>query len=297
MRIVVTGASGLIGQALLPALRAAGHETLVLVRRSPNRGEARWDPATGTLAPADLGGIDAAINLAGENIATRWTSRSKRGIRESRIRSTTLLATTMASLSPRPRVLISVSAVGFYGDRGDEVLTESSPPGQGFLPELAAEWEAAAQPARTTGIRVVNPRLGIVLGPHGGALGKMVLPFKLGLGGRMGSGDQWMSWITIDDVVAAFLYLLRTDSLDGPVNFTAPGAVRNRELASQLGHTLHRPALLPVPSAALYLLYGREMPNEALLASTRVAPRKLLDTGFQFRFAELGPALAHVLKD
>ena len=295
MRVAVTGSSGLIGQALLPALRAAGHETIALVRRTPGRGEAQWDPASGVLEPATLQGVNAAINLAGETIATRWTDESRRRIRESRLQATTLLATTLARLNPRPATLISVSAVGVYGDRKDEVLTETSPAGEGFLPALAQEWEGAAEPARATGMRVAHPRMGIVLSANGGALAKMLPPFKLGVGGRLGSGEQWMSWIAIDDVTAGFLHLLEAPSLQGPVNFTAPGPVRNADFTEALGKVLHRPTILPVPLPALYLLYGREMPQEALLASTRVMPERLMESGFRFRFPEIGSALEHVL--
>lgn len=296
MRVAVTGSSGLIGQALLPALKAAGHETIALVRRPPNRGEAQWDPAAGRLDPAAIQGIGAAINLAGENIATRWTEESKRRIRESRIQATTLLATTMASLARRPETLLSVSAVGLYGDRGDEVLTEASAAGEGFLPALAREWEAAAGPAGIAGIRVVHPRMGIVLSDKGGALDKMLTPFKLGVGGRMGSGEQWMSWIALDDVVAGFLYLLNTPSLRGPVNFTAPAPIRNKDFTRELGRALHRPTIFPVPTPALQLLYGKEMPAEALLSSARVIPEALIKQGFSFKFRELGPALEKMLR-
>ena len=265
------------------------------MRRTPGPGEIRWDPDARQLDAAALQGIDGAINLAGENIATRWTDRARERIRTSRIMGTTLLAETMAGLSPRPRVLISVSAVGFYGDRGEEVLTEESGPGQGFLPQLAQEWEGAAQPARRAGIRVVHPRFGIVLSGDGGALEKMLPPFRLGVGGRLGSGKQWMSWIAMDDVIGALLHLLRTETLEGPVNFTAPGAVRNAEFTRCLGKVLGRPTIFPVPTAALYLLYGREMPREALLASTRVTPRRLEQSAYRFRFPELETALKRVL--
>jgi uncharacterized protein (TIGR01777 family) len=255
----------------------------------------QWDPAAGVLNAAALQGIGAAINLAGENIATRWTGESKRRIRESRLQATTLLATTMARLTPRPETLVSVSAVGFYGDRGDEILTETSSPGGGFLPGLVRDWEAAAEPARVAGIRVVHPRMGIVLSKKGGALEKMLTPFKLGVGGRLGSGEQWMSWIAIDDVIAGFLHLLDTPSLQGPVNFTAPGPVRNADFTEDLGKVLHRPTMVPVPLPALYLLYGRDMPREALLASARVMPQRLMESGFRFRFSEIGSALEHLL--
>lgn len=295
MRLAITGSSGLIGQALLPALKAEGHEPIALVRRPPNTGEVQWDPAIGRLDSRDLAGIEGAINLAGENIATRWTDESKRRIRESRINATTLLAETMAALVPRPRVLISVSAVGYYGDRGDEELTEESSAGRGFLPSLARDWEASAQAAHAAGIRVVHPRMGIVLSAKGGALGKMLPPFKLGVGGRLGSGRQWMSWMAIEDVVAAMLYLLNDDSLRGAVNFTAPAPVRNSEFTRQLGKALHRPTIFPVPTTALQVLYGKEMPEEALLASARVVPRRLLDARFQFQFPEIAAAFRHIL--
>ena len=188
-----------------------------------------------------------------------------------------------------------MSAVGIYGDRADEVLTETSTPGLGFLPSLAQDWEAAAQPARDAGIRVVHPRMGIVLSEKGGALDKMLLPFKLGVGGRMGSGEQWMSWIAMEDVIAGFIHLLESPAIQGPVNFTAPGPVRNVEFTRALGRALHRPTILPVPLPALHLLYGKEMPREALLASTRVMPQRLVESGFRFRFSEIEAGLEHVL--
>lgn len=296
MRIAVTGSTGLIGQALVPALRAAGHIPVPLVRRTPKPGEVQWDPATGSLDPAGLAGIDGAVNLAGETIATRWTSEARRKIRESRIQATRLLAETMAGLTPRPSVLISVSAVGYYGDRGDELLTEGSGPGEGFLAQLAQDWEQSAEPARSAGIRVVHPRFGIVLSKEGGALGQMLLPFKLGIGGRLGSGRQWMSWIALEDVVAGLLHLLQTDTLQGPVNFAAPGAVRNAEFTRRLAKVLARPAIIPAPRPALYLLYGKDMPQETLFVSSRVIPHKLEESGFRFRYPELEPALRHVLE-
>jgi uncharacterized protein len=294
MRIAITGSSGMIGQALVRRLEAMGHTVLRLVRRNPRSGEVRWDPARGTLDPMALKGVEGAINLAGENIATRWTEESRRRIRESRIRSTTVLAETMARMDARPRVLISVSAVGFYGDQGDTELTEESTAGSGFLPTLAQEWERSAQPASAAGIRVVHPRLGIVLSPEGGALARMLPPFKLGLGGKLGSGDQWMSWVALDDVTAALAFLLE-QPLSGPVNLVAPQPVTNREFTRTLGQVLSRPAVFTVPPFALHLAYGRDMPDEALLSSTRVRPAKLEHAGFRFRHPQLREALASLL--
>jgi uncharacterized protein (TIGR01777 family) len=294
MRVAVTGSSGLLGQALLPALEAAGHETIALVRRPPIRGEARWDPATGSIDRSALEGIDGAINLAGKNVGTRWSDRARREIRESRISSTTLLAHTLAALSPQPKVLVSMSAVGYYGDRGDELLTEESGPGNGFLPDLVSAWEASADAARTADIRVVHPRAGVVLSREGGALKKMLPAFQLGAGGRVGSGRQWMSWIALDDMIAGLVFLLTCDSLAGPVNLSA-SPVRNSEFTRQLGGALRRPAIIPAPVPALQLVYGKQMIEENLLASTRVSSSRLLESGFRLRFPEIGAAFDHVL--
>ena len=296
MKVVVTGSSGMIGGALVPALKAAGHDVTRLVRRAPSAGEIEWDPEKGTLDPKALDGVQAAINLAGANIATRWTDRAKREIRASRVGGTKLLAETLARASPKPDVLLSISAVGYYGDRGDEVLNESSGPGTGFLPSLSQDWEAAADAARAAGIRVVHPRLGIVLSRHGGALAKLLPPFKLGVGGKLGPGTQWMSWIALDDVLGALLHLLQTAAVSGPVNLVAPRAVRNSEFTQVLAHVLSRPALFTVPAPALYLVYGREMPKEALLASTRAIPQRLDESGYAFKYPALETALRKVLE-
>jgi uncharacterized protein len=295
MRVAVTGSSGLIGQALIPALRAAGHETLALVRRPP-RGpeEVRWDPETGTIDIDALRGIEGAINLAGKNVGTRWSDEARSEMRESRIKSTRLLAGTMASLSPRPGVLVSMSAVGYYGDRGEELLSETSGPGQGFLPDLVGEWEASARAAQDAGIRVVHPRAGVVLSRESGALKKMLLPFQLGVGGRVGSGRQWMSWIALGDVVAGLVFLLTRASLRGPVNLSAT-PVRNAEFTRQLGKALHRPALIPAPVPALQLIYGKQMIEENLLWSTRVSSSRIVEAGFQPGFPEIRAAFKHVL--
>jgi uncharacterized protein (TIGR01777 family) len=295
MRIAVTGASGFIGSHLGTTLQTQGHEVLALVRHEPGNGEIRWDPEAGTVEAGKLERIDGAVHLAGENIATRWTDDARRKIRESRVKGTGLLARTLAGLSRKPAVLVSISAVGYYGDRGEEILTESSGPGAGFLATVAREWEAAAQPARDAGIRVVHPRMGVVLDGGGGALTKMLAPFKAGIGGKVSSGEQWMSWIALEDAVAAMIFLLTNQTLAGPVNFTAPEPVRNEEFTRVLAQELHRPALLTVPKLALYLLYGKDMVDETLIASTRVLPEALVHAGFRFQYPGLRPALARAL--
>jgi uncharacterized protein (TIGR01777 family) len=293
MRLAIAGASGFVGSALVPFLINGGHKVLRLVRRPPGPDEIHWDPQTGTLDPARLEGLDAVINLAGENIATRWTEPAKRKIRESRIQSTTLLAGALAGLTRKPRVFISVSAVGYYGDTGDEPVDETRAAGAGFLPAVAREWEAAAAGASQAGIRVVHPRFGIILSPAGGALAKMLPVFRLGAGGRLGSGKQWMSWIGIDDVLGALQHTMVYPTLTGPVNLVSPNPVRNAEFTSVLARVLSRPAITPVPSFALHLLYGREMPDATLLTGARVLPRALLSDGYHFRFPELEGALRH----
>jgi uncharacterized protein len=295
--IAVTGGSGLIGTALIQRLRQDGHRITQLVRRPAGPGEVSWDPAGGKLEPTGLEGIDALINLAGENVGARWTAARKRRIRESRVNGTRLLSQTIAGLRRPPPVLISVSAVGIYGGRGDEILTEAASlgdPSRDFLASVCREWEAAADPARAAGVRVVHPRLGVVLSPAGGALSKLLLPFRLGLGGRVGPGSQWMSWIAIDDAVAVIQYALETGTVQGPVNATAPDPVTNRDFTRTLGRVLQRPTLFPVPAAALRLALG-EMADETLLASARVLPARLLQLGYEFRYPDLGGALRHVL--
>jgi len=296
MKVLVTGATGLVGAALVAALEPK-HEILRLTRGVPRSGaELRWDPEAGALDAHALEGIDAAVHLAGESIGgRRWSASHKRRVRESRVRGTRLLCETLAALELPPRVLVSSSAIGWYGDRGDETLTEDSASGTGFLAEVAREWEEATAPAGDRGIRVVRMRTGIVLAARGGALVPMRRIFGLGLGGPFGRGRQWMSWIALDDVVAAIGHCLTRDSLRGPVNAVAPGAVTQREFARTLGRVLGRPALLPAPPMALRLVLGREMADELLLASQRVEPRRLLATGYAFRFPDLEPALRHVL--
>ena len=296
-RVVISGASGLIGGALAGALAADGHAVGRLVRPGPavRLGDVAWDPTAGRIDAAALEGADAVVHLAGESIAAgRWTAARKRAIRDSRVGGTRLLAEAVAGLRRPPRVLVSASAVGYYGDRGDEPLTEASAPGQGFLAEVAVAWEAAAEPARRAGLRVVHPRIGLVLAAAGGALPKMLTPFRLGLGGVIGDGRQQVSWIALDDLVSVLRHLLTTDSLAGPVNAVAPAPVDNRELTRTLARVLGRPALLPLPASVVRLVFG-EMGLALLLASARVLPARLEATGFRFRNPTLEAALRAVL--
>lgn len=297
LRVLVSGASGLIGSATGQALSAAGHTVLRLVRVPPSRGEVRWDPAAGALDPAAIAGIDAALHLSGESIAAkRWSARDKARIRSSRVDSTRLLAETMAKLDPRPQVLVSASAIGWFGNRGEERLTEQSAPGSGFLADLAQEWEGAAAPAARAGIRVVNTRFGLVQSRHGGMLPAMLPLFRLGLGGPIGDGRAWWSWVAIDDLVRALRFAIEHPALRGPVNVVAPEPVRNREFTHTLGRVLKRPAFLPAPAWALRLVFG-EMADEALLASARAEPMRLREAGFEFRHPGLEEALHHVLDE
>lgn len=298
LRMAVTGAGGLIGSALVQRLTAKGHRVTTLVRRAARPGEISWDPEGGRLEPNDLEGIDAIVHLAGENVGARWTAGRKARIRSSRVRGTRLLSEVVARLRKRPAVLVSASAIGIYGNRGDEVLAEEAllgDAGHDFLAAVGQEWEGAADPARAGGIRVVHPRFGVVLSPAGGALGRMLLPFRLGLGGRLGDGSQWMSWVSIDDAVSALVHLLLTETLHGPVNVTAPEPIRNRDFTRTLGRVLSRPSAFSVPSVALRLALG-EMADSTLLASTRVVPRRLLASGFRFSHPTLETALRHVLR-
>ncbi len=297
LHVAITGANGLIGSALGRRLAATGQRVTPIVRRLASAGEISWDPENGRLEAGQLEGVDAVIHLAGENVGTRWTAARKRRIKSSRITGTRLLAESIARAQRRPRVLVSASAIGIYGNRGDEVLTENSPPGNrelDFLAEVGQEWEAAAEPARDAGVRVIHPRFGVVLSPNGGALKKMLLPFRLGLGGRLGSGNQWMSWISIDDVVGSILHVLRMESFSGPVNLVAPEPVRNRDFTATLGRVLSRPTPFAVPAAALRLGLG-EMADSTLLASARVLPKRLLASGYGFDHPDVGTALQHVL--
>ncbi len=295
MKILVTGATGLVGSALVPFLAGGGHEVVRLGRTAPEASDIRWDPDAGVIETGALEGFDGVVHLAGENIATgRWTAEKKRRIKESRVRGTSLLAATLAGLERPPRVLVSASAIGFYGDRGEEDLTEGSAAGSGFLSEVCREWEAATGAAEGKGIRVAHARLGVVLSKNGGALAKMLTPFRLGAGGIIGNGRQYMSWITLDDTVAAIGHLLSTESAAGPVNVVAPVPVTNHEFTKTLGRVLRRPTLFPMPGFAARLAFG-EMADALLLASTRVKPAGLLDSGYAFRHGSLEEGLRHVL--
>jgi uncharacterized protein len=297
MRIVIAGASGFVGGALVLALRDAGHEVRRLVRRPPaDADEVFWNPAAGEIDVSRLEGCDAFINLAGENIsAGRWTAVRRDAIFRSRIDATRTLAAAVAKVTWKPAVLVNASAIGYYGDRGDEVLTEASSAGHGFLPEVCLAWETEAQAVVRHGLRVACLRFGVVLGADGGALAKMLPLFRFGLGGRMGAGRQWMSWIARDDVIAAIQYVLAERKCSGPLNCVAPTPVTNAEFTTTLGRVLHRPAVLPVPALALRLVVGRGMADAALLASSRAVPERLLAAGFQFRFPALEPALRQIL--
>ena len=296
MNILVTGSTGLVGSALIPKLINDGHEIIRAVRRaSDNAGELVWNPETGEIDEARLAGIDAAVNLAGESIAERWTEEKKKRIRDSRVKGTQLLAKAMAGLDPKPRVLISASAIGFYGNRGAEVLNEDSSSGSGFLAEVCREVEAATAVASDAGIRVVKLRIGIVLSPNGGALAKMLTPFKAGVGGKIGSGEQYMSWIAIDDIVGIIEHALTNDSISGPVNTVAPKPVTNLEFTKTLGDVISRPTIFPIPAFGLRLLFGREMADETLLSSARVEPRRLAESGYSFKYPTLEGALRSVM--
>jgi uncharacterized protein (TIGR01777 family) len=296
IRVAVAGASGLLGSALVRGLAADGHAVLRLVRRAPRGAdEIRWDPAAGTVDAAALEGVDAVVNLAGENVAERWTEARKARIRASRAGATRLLATTLAGLRRKPRVLVNASAVGLYGDRGEERLDETSAPGGGFLAEVVREWEAATEPASAAGIRVVLPRFGVVLSARGGALARLLTPFRLGAGGPIGGGSQWMSWISLDDAVALMELAIHDERFSGPVNAVA-GAVTNRQFVHTLGHVLNRPAIVPVPGFALKLAFG-DMAEETILASQRTEPRALTQLGYSFIHPELEGALRAAVAD
>jgi uncharacterized protein len=297
MRIAITGASGLVGSALVPFLEDRGHQVIRLVRGTPRGpGEHRWTPASGIVDPSAMGVVAAVVHLAGESVAGgRWTPAMKARIRDSRVGPTRMLAQSIAGAPSPPGVFISASAMGIYGNRGAEVLTEQSPPGRGFLAEVCQAWEAAAGPARDAGIRVVHPRFGIILDRRGGALGKMKLPFSLGLGGRLGPGTQYWSWISMADVLAALLFTLQRDDLCGPINVTAPHPVSNAEFTRTLGRVLGRPTILPVPGFALRALVG-EMADAELLSSKRVVPAALQQAGFVFGQPTLENALRETLQ-
>jgi len=294
-RIAISGASGLIGSALVASFESRRNQVTRLVRRLPQSStELQWDPMR-EIPPQLVSGFDAVIHLSGENIAGRWTEAKKRRIRDSRIVSTQNLSQALTSAEKKPGVFICASAIGYYGNRGDEILTEGAPSGSGFLAEVSREWESVTAPAADAGIRTVNLRIGIVLSRNGGALTQMLLPFRLGLGGRVGNGRQWWSWIQIDDFVAAVHRIADNLSLNGPVNMTAPNPVTSADFTKTLAKTLKRPAVLLLPAFAAKLAFG-EFAEEGLLASARVEPKKLLESGFKFRYSELAAALSELLK-
>lgn len=292
MKVLVTGSHGLIGAEVVQRLTGAGHYVVRLVRRNPDRsrGDAVWDPVTGNIERAALKNIDAVVHLAGESLLGLWTKSKKQRIHQSRVVATEYLAEALAGLTPRPKTFISASAIGFYGDQGDAWLSESAMPGTGFLASLCHEWESATRMASNAGIRVANIRIGVVLSPKGGALAGMLPAFRMGIGGPIGRGRHYMSWITLDDLVDAILFVLEKPSIEGAVNLTAPEPVTSRDFAKSLGRVLHRPALLPVPTPLLKLLPGK-MAEEAFLASVRAKPEKLLRAGFNFRHTNLDAAL------
>ncbi|MGI8669248.1 MAG: TIGR01777 family oxidoreductase [Aridibacter sp.] len=300
MKILITGASGLVGGELIPTLEAKGHEIFKVSRKvAKNDHEINWDAYEGFAEKEieKLKGIDAVIHLAGENVGdSNWDEEKKRRIRKSRVEGTRTLVDALKKLENPPKIFISASAVGFYGNRGDEILTEESETGEGFFPEVCRAWEAEGDKAKDFGARVVHPRIGVVLSKDGGALGKMLTPFKFGVGGTIGSGEQWMSWIAIDDLVRIFHFALENENLTGAINATAPNPVNNEEFTDTLGNVLHRPTILPVPAFGIKLLFG-EMGEKLLLEGCRVIPQKLLDAGFEFEHPKLEEAIRYVLNN
>ena len=292
--VAIAGASGFLGTAFARHLTKAGHELRRIGRASSRGVDFQWDLNAGRLDPAALDGADVVVNLVGENVAQRWTQEHKRAILTSRLRSTEILAKTMAAVRTPPRVFLSTSAIGIYGSRGSDALDEGSAPGRGFLADVVQQWENAATPARDAGVRLVYPRLGLVMHPDGGVLAKLLPLFNLGGGGKIGRGDQWMSWIGMHDLLRALVFLMETDAITGPVNVTAPNPATNAQFSHTLGEVLHRPALATVPEFAVKLMFG-EMGEETLLSGQRVLPQRLLDSRFQFDYPELAAALRHEL--
>ena len=297
MKILVSGSTGLVGKALIKSLTNDGHGVVRLVRRAPSPGalEIEWHPNQGRIDSQQLEGLDAVVHLAGESIAAgRWSEERKRSIRESRTKGTSLLSESLARLSHPPAVFLSASAIGYYGNRGDELLKESSAPGNDFLADVCVAWEAATKASVEKGIRTVFARFGVILDSDGGALAKMLTPFRMGIGGKVGDGKQWMSWITLDDVVAALRFLIADESISGPVNVVAPNPVTNAEFTRTLGRTLSRPTIFPMPAFGARLAFG-EMADALLLSSQKVQPSVLEDKGFRFSWPTLELALKHVL--
>ena len=298
MKIVISGSHGLIGMALVEALKQDGHEIRRLVRtQATGAGEIFWDPEGGEIDGDRLEGTDAVVHLAGENLAAhRWTGAIKARIRDSRVKGTRLLSETLAARKQAPKVMICASAIGIYGDRGVAVLDEGSSSGSGYLKEVCEQWEAACDPVQEAHIRLVTLRIGIVLSEQGGALKKMLPPFKMGVAGPIGNGKQYMSWIALDDVIGIIRYALENESIKGPLNLVAPEPVTNHDFSKMLGHVLHRPAILPMPAFAARLAFG-EMADELLLSSSRVRPSRLLAAGYQFKYPTLNEALVHILQE
>lgn len=297
MKILITGAKGLIGKALSRSLQEKGHELLLAGRGEPkSANEIKWDVEAGFSEPERLEGVDAVIHLAGENISggLRWTNEKKKAIRDSRVHGTRSVVNAMSRLRNRPKVFIASSAIGFYGDRADEEMTESSAAGDTFLSEICREWEAESRRAEDAGIRTVLLRTGIVLSKDGGALATMLTPFKLGVGGVVGSGKQWMSWISLDDEIAIINFALENENIRGAVNAVAPNPATNETFTKTLGEVLYRPTFLPLPEFAISMIFG-EMGDELLLASTKVIPKRLLDAGFEFKYPDLKPAIEHAV--
>lgn len=294
MKILVSGASGFLGQNIVADLVSKGHDVTPLVRSRKAHG-VYWDPVAGVLDPANVNGADAVIHLAGESVAERWSAEKKARILSSRVAGTSLIAATIAGLPKPPKVFLSASAIGYYGERGSEILTEDSPAGTNFLSQVCLQWEAATERARLAGVRTCRARFGIVLGTSGGAFPRMLAPFQLGAGGRLGTGKQYMSWIALSDTLAAINFMMSTSSLSGAINVVAPQPVTNNDFTEILAHVLHKPALFPVPGSMAHVAFGKEMADEVLLCSTRALPEKLSSAGFQFEHHGLKSALADML--